>query len=133
MIFSLPENVYRHMNDKPFAGDVAPELLRNAPLRSPAGATALEDRKCCNITTFEVPFELERKEDRESLCRASSKSCVLARNQPLLSLKWLSLRPSLRRGEQRGDVEAWVGNRLIFLARYNVEVEGRVVIFHHWV
>jgi hypothetical protein len=53
---------HRHMDDKPFAGDVAPELLRNAPCDLLLVPRPLEDPAPPQHIVF--AFEPEQKEDR---------------------------------------------------------------------
>ena len=115
---------HRHMNDKPFAGDVAPELLRNAPCDLLLVPRPLEDPAPPQHIVF--AFEPERKEDRELLRRAVE---VLRPQRVTIVVTERPFAPAIAasRGEQPGDVEAWLAELTDSLAGHNVEVEGRVV------
>ena len=116
--------LHREMDDKPFAGDVAPELLRNAPCDLLLVPRPVEDPPPPQHIVF--AFEPEQEEDRELLRRAVE---VLRPQRVTIAVTERPFAPAIAasRGERPGDVEAWLEDLAGSLAVYDVEVEGRVV------
>jgi universal stress protein family protein len=115
---------HRHLDDKSFAGDVAPELLRNAPCDLLLVPRPSEDPPPPQHIVF--AFEPEQKEDRELLRRSVE---VLRPQRLTIVVTERPFAPAIAasRGEQPRDVEAWLEDLTDCLAGHDVEVEGRVV------
>jgi Universal stress protein family len=115
---------HREMDDKPFAGAVASELLRNASCDLLLVPRPLEDPPPPQHIVF--AFEPEQEEDRELLHRAVE---VLRPQRVTIAVTERPFAPAIAasRGEQPGDVEAWLEEVAGSLAGHDVEVEGRVV------
>jgi nucleotide-binding universal stress UspA family protein len=114
----------RETDDKPFAGNVAAELLLNAPcdlLMVPRPLTHPTPPK--HITFV---FEPEEEKDCELLGRAVE---VLRPQRVTIVVTKRPFAPAIAasRGEEVRDVEAWLQKLAGSLAGHDVEVEERVV------
>jgi nucleotide-binding universal stress UspA family protein len=114
----------RETDDKPFAGNVAPELLRNAPCDLLLVPRPMEEPRAPQHILF--ISEPEQEEDCELLRRAVE---VL---RPLRVTIVVSERPfapaiAASRGEQPRDAEAWLDELTSSVVGHQVKVEGRVV------
>jgi nucleotide-binding universal stress UspA family protein len=115
---------HREIDDKPFAGDVAQELLRNAPCDLLLVPRPLEDPPPPQHIVF--AFEPEQEGDRELLRRVVE---VLRPERVTIAVTERPFAPAIAasRGEEPGDVDAWLEDLAGSLAGHDVEVEGRVV------
>jgi universal stress protein family protein len=116
--------LHRETEDKSFAGDVARELLRSAPCDLLLVPRPLEDPLPPQHIVF--AFETEQEEDRELLRRVVD---VLRPQRVTFAVTERPFAPAIAasRGEQPGDVEAWLEDLTGSLAAHEVEVEGRLV------
>ncbi|HEY5892388.1 MAG TPA: universal stress protein [Chthoniobacterales bacterium] len=113
----------RETDDKSFAGDVAPELLRNAPCDLLLVPRPLEEPTAPQHIVF--ASEPEQEEDCELLRRAIE---VLRPQRVTIVVTERPFAPAIAasRGEQPRDVEAWL-EELASSVAGQVKVEGRVV------
>jgi nucleotide-binding universal stress UspA family protein len=114
----------RATDDKSFAGDVAPELLRNAPCDLLLVPRPLEEPTPPQHIVF--ASEPEQKEDCELLRRAVE---VLRPERVTIVVTERPFAPAIAasRGEQPRDFEAWLEELLNSVTGHQVTVEGRVV------
>jgi nucleotide-binding universal stress UspA family protein len=114
----------RETDDKSFAGDVAPELLRNAPCDLLLVPRPLEEPTAPQHIVF--VSEPEQEEDFELLRRAVE---VLHPQRVTIVVTERPFAPAIAasRGEQPRDVEAWLEELASSFAGHQVKVEGRVV------
>ena len=114
----------RATDDKSFAGDVAPELLRNAPCDLLLVPRPQEEPTPPQHIVF--ASEPEQKEDCELLRRAVE---VLRPERVTIVVTERPFAPAIAasRGEQPRDVEAWLEDLASSVAGHQVKVEGRVV------
>ncbi len=114
----------RATDDKSFAGDVASELLRNAPCDLLLVPRPLEEPTPPQHIVF--ASEPEQKEDCELLRRAVE---VLRPERVTIVVTERPFAPAIAasRGEQPRDIEAWLEELSSSVTGHQVTVEGRVV------
>ena len=114
----------RERDDKPFAGNVAPELLRNAPCDLLLVPRPMEEPTALQHIVF--VSEREQEEDFELLRRAVE---VLRPQRVTIVVSERPFAPAIAasRGEQPRDVDAWLDELTNSVAGHQVKVEGRVV------
>jgi len=117
--------LYRERDDKPFAGDVAGELLRKVPCDLLLVPRPLDEPVPPQHIVF--AFEPGPDEETSELLRRAVE--VLRPQRVTIAVTERPFAPAIAasRGEQPRDVEAWLEDLAGSLAGHEVEVDGHVV------
>jgi Universal stress protein family len=117
--------LHRETDDKPFAGDVARELLRSAPCDLLLVPRPLQEPTPPQHIVF--AFESEPEEENCELLRRAVEVLRPRRVTIAITDTPFAAAIAASRGEQPRDLEVWLEDLAGSLAGHQVEIAGRVV------